>query len=256
MRNKFVVYTALFGNYDNLIDPIKKFEGCDFICFTDQRHIKSDIWDIRIIDEIDLPSNMMNRKYKILPHLFLSEYESSMYVDSNIKILKNPIDLANKYLKQYNFVMPKHFSRNCIYREAAECVSIGKTDNFETNKQMDFYLTQGFPKDYGLGENNILLRAHNDQTVIDLMDDWWYELNTYTKRDQLSLGYVLWKNGKSFTFMNETARGNQYFKLKLHLEQKATGSFRKLYDFKNQYVYNYPNTYITKILILINKVLR
>lgn len=29
MKNKFVVYTALFGNYDDLIEPKEKFEGCD-----------------------------------------------------------------------------------------------------------------------------------------------------------------------------------------------------------------------------------
>jgi hypothetical protein len=28
MKNKLVVYTALFGYYD-LIDPKEKFEGCD-----------------------------------------------------------------------------------------------------------------------------------------------------------------------------------------------------------------------------------
>jgi len=43
MKNKLVVYTALFGDYDNLIEPKEKFEGCDFICFTDQKHLTSDV---------------------------------------------------------------------------------------------------------------------------------------------------------------------------------------------------------------------
>jgi len=71
MKNKLVVYTALFGDYDDLIEPKEKFEGCDFICFTDQKHLTSDIWEIRLVEECDLPPNMMNRKYKILP-LFLT----------------------------------------------------------------------------------------------------------------------------------------------------------------------------------------
>jgi hypothetical protein len=29
VKNKLVVYTALFGNYDDLIEPKEKFEGCD-----------------------------------------------------------------------------------------------------------------------------------------------------------------------------------------------------------------------------------
>jgi len=198
MKNNFVVYTALFGNYDDLIDPKEKYEGCDFICFTDQINLKSNIWDIRIVKEIDLPLNMMNRKYKILSHLFLSEYEWSMYVDANILVRNNPLELANKYLTKYDFVMPKHFARDCVYDEAKECVLLGKTKQDETKKQMDFYKKQCFPKNYGMGENNILLRRHNTDKIINIMTDWWEELNTQTKRDQLSLAYILWKNKETF----------------------------------------------------------
>ncbi len=61
-------------------------------------------------------------------------------------------------------------------------------------------------KNFGLGENNILFRKHNSDNIIKLMNDWWEELNTQTKRDQLSLAYVLWKNGENFNFMDENAR--------------------------------------------------
>lgn len=216
VKNKFAVYTALFGNYDDLIDPKENYEGCDFICFTDQKHLKSDIWEIRLIEECDLTPNMMNRKYKILPHLFLSEYEWSMYVDANIKILNNPFDLASKYLTKYDFVMPKHFARDCIYEEAKECVILGKSKYDETQKQMNFYKEQGFPKNFGLGENNILFRKHNEKKVVKIMNDWWNELNTQTKMDQLSLAFVLWKNSEKFEYMDENARGNKYFKVKPH----------------------------------------
>jgi hypothetical protein len=119
-----------------------------------------------------------------------------MYVDANIKILNNPFDLANKYLIKHDFVMPKHFARDCVYDEAKACVILGKTKYAETKEQMNSYKEQGFPKNFGLGENNILFRKHNNEKVIKIMTDWWEELNTQTKRDQLSFAYVLWKNGK------------------------------------------------------------
>ena len=50
------------------------------------------------------------------------------------------------------------------------------------------------PKNYGLNETNILLRRHNVPQIIKLMDEWWSYIEKYTKRDQLSLSYVLWKN--------------------------------------------------------------
>jgi dephospho-CoA kinase len=229
MKNKFVVYTALFGDYDNLIDPNENYEGCDFICFTDQINLKSDIWEIRIVENIDLPLNMMNRRYKILPHLFLSEYEWSMYVDANILIRNNPFELANKYLSRYNFTMPKHFARDCVYNEAKECVILGKSKHDETKKQIDDYKKQSFPENYGLGENNILFRKHNSEKVIKIMKDWWEELNTQTKRDQLSLAYILWKNKEIFNYMEESARvGLGYFEYILHNESKNKTFFQKL----------------------------
>ncbi len=30
-----------------------------------------------------------------------------------------------------------------------------------------------FPKEYGLGENNIIIRKHNHKDVIRLMNYWW-----------------------------------------------------------------------------------
>lgn len=231
MKNKLVVYTALFGDYDDLIEPKENYEGCNFICFTDQKHLKSDIWEIRLIEECELPLNMMNRKYKILPHLFLSMYEWSLYVDANIAIIGNPFELANKYLIKYDMAVPKHFARDCMYEEAKECVVLGKTKYGETKKQMKSYREEGFLEKFGLGENNILFRKHNNEKVVKIMTDWWDELNTKTKRDQLSLAYVLWKNGEKFNFMDESARnGLGYFGYVQHNEFKNRNFFVKAKD--------------------------
>ncbi len=253
MKNKFVVYTALFGNYDDLIDPKENYEGCDFICFTDQKHLTSDVWEIRLIEECEMPANMMNRKYKILPHLFLSEYEWSMYADANIKILNNPFELANKYLAKHDFAMPKHFARDCIYEESKECVILGKSKYDETRKQMDTYEKEGFPKNFGLGENNILFRKHNSEKVMKMMNDWWEELNTHTKRDQLSLAYVLWKSGEKFSYMDESARGNKYFRVKLHCTSIRNVFTGKILNKKNEYMANYPDKLLTKFIKKLNK---
>ena len=221
VKNKFVVYTALFGDYDDLIDPKEDYVGCDFICFTDQKHLQSDIWDIRVVEDIDLPLNMMNRKYKILPHLFSSEYEQSLYVDTNIAIVGNPLELAKKYLDEYNFAVPKHFKRDCIYEEAKECIVLGKSKLKKTKKQMAKYKKNDFPKNFGMGENNIIFREHNKEHIIKIMNEWWNELNNETKRDQLSFAYVLWKNKFKFNFMEESARNNNsYFEYVNHNSEK------------------------------------
>jgi len=214
-KYRLLVYTALFGDYDYLIDPREKFEGCDFICFTDQNQLKSDFWEIRLIDKCDLPLNMMNRKYKILPHLFIKSYERSLYIDPNIAILKNPKDLSDKYLNHLDFVVPKHFLRNCVYDEAKECIILMKDIKKNIKKQIQRYKEANFPAQFGLSENNILLRNHLKKSISILMESWWLELNKETKRDQLSLPFVMWKENRAYNFMAESARqdikGGRYF---------------------------------------------
>lgn len=215
--NRVVIYTALFGDYDYLIEPSKKFLGCDFVCFTDQKNLKSDIWDIRIVTDCDMPSNMMNRKYKILPHRYLSDYEYSIYIDANIKVMKSPVELISKYLNDDNFALPRHFSRNCIYQEAKECIVLQKDLRVLIVNQMKIYRQLGMPKEYGLGENNILFRRHNESLVVNIMQVWWAELNNGSRRDQLSLAFVMWRFNKRFRFIEESPRVDSlYFGLYPH----------------------------------------
>lgn len=154
-----------------------------------------------------------------------------MYVDTNIAIIDNPLDLANKYLTKYDFTMPKHFARDCVYEEAKECIILGKSKFEETKKQIEEYKKEGYPRNFGLGENGILLRKHNNKKIIKLMKDWWIELNSKTKRDQLSLGYVLWKNDCEFIYMDESARDSRgYFNYILHNEYKDRKLIIKIKD--------------------------
>lgn len=227
MNETIAVYTALFGDYDKLSDPPMQYIQCEFICFTDQQ-IESKYW--RIVQILpDISPSMMNRKYKILAHRYLKEYSISIYVDSNIKITGNPYDLVSIYLDKYDFCLPKHYLRSCVYKEAEACMNEGKSSASTTQKQMSYYRSQGLPEDYGLTENNILLRRHNEPKVISLMNSWWRELNIWTQRDQLSLSYVVWKVNYPFGFMHESSRNkNNYFLYSLH-HRKENG-LKKIKD--------------------------
>ncbi len=228
-KDRLVVYTALFGNYDDLIDPSEKFEGCDFVCFTDQENLKSDIWDIRLVEECDLPPNMMNRRYKILPHLYFPEYEYSLYVDSNISLLKSPRFLKDKYLLNFDFAIPRHFVRNCIFDEAMVLLRSGRTKSLDVFQQMIRYKKNGYICNDLLGENNIIIRRHNKTQ--DVMSDWWEELLIGSNRDQLSLMYVLWKKHQGFAFIEETSRTGEIFLLKKHNVRTSTMKYKVFLNF-------------------------
>lgn len=246
--NRIVIYTALFGDYDDLKDPSQKFKGCDFVCFTDRANLKSNIWDIRYVDIRSQKPNVMNRKYKILTHKYFPDHDISLYVDANIRLVKDPTPLLHKYLSSNNFVLPKHFCRTCIYDEAVECIISKKGDPGEIARQIRRYMREGFPKNFGLGENGILARRHNKESVICLMEQWWHEFQVGSERDQLSLAFVIWKKSMNFSFMNESARNRSgYFWIEKHNCEKrkynllVRGKNKILLNFRRYFFFKFRN---------------
>ncbi len=217
---KWVIYTALFGDYDYLKDPDESVEEFDLICFTDQANLKSDVWKVVYVPASDKYSARMNRKYKLLPHLFLRDYEVSIYIDVSIRVLKSPTALVSEILKSNDIILSKHKLRDCIYEEARECVIFRKADYSATVDQIRRYREEGFPRHFGLYENGVLIRRHNSPQLIRLMEQWWEEYNRGSFRDQLSLPYILWKNDISFPISIHSSNDGVYFNLFPHKKEE------------------------------------
>lgn len=185
-----VIYTAIFGGYDELDDPQMISKDYDYVCFTDDHNLKSDIWDVRVIDLPvlnDYPRS--NRYVKIKPHEFLSEYEYSLYLDGSIflKGVPNIIEILN----EYNLAVEKHPRRECcIYKEAEQCKAIGYGIASEIDKQIKDYRSLGVPEYMGLWANGILFRKHNEVSLIELEEVWWEHIMKYSWRDQISFPCV------------------------------------------------------------------
>ena len=75
-------------NY-HLHKPDIELNGYDFVCFTDNPNFKSDIWDIRLVDAIYDDGARNAKRYKLMPHRFLSEYDVSIWIDIEVKITKD-----------------------------------------------------------------------------------------------------------------------------------------------------------------------
>lgn len=243
ITSRFVVYTALFGNYDVLKELTFKSYDCDYICFTDQ-DIYSETWKIVKLQCNEADSILMNRKIKMLPHIYLSKYDASLYVDTNIKITKDVLPIFHNYLVNYSIAFPRHFIRNCIYDEIEECLNINKICKEEGEYWKSFLEKDGFPKQFGLGENNIILRNHHDLEIKQLMDNWWELFKTEIKRDQLTLMYLIRKMNIKFHFMKESSRNNNpYFIYYLHNTDNNLSFLKKKLAFisarrnKNKFYY-------------------
>ena len=224
---RIAIYTSIFGGYDNLIDEQFQMDGVDYICFTD-RDIESKTWKVVKSTPIYNDSNRNAKKYKVLPHRYLNDYDWSVWIDGNIKVISDIRSLCNgdAYKLYDHMLVGEYDRRNCIYDEAQTILNFGKINserypekgikNWKDNPklivdQMNRYTSVGYPKQNGLATTPILVRSHHEEDVIKHNEDWWSEIKYNSKRDQLSFNYIAWKNDFNFVYLQGDSRNNEYF---------------------------------------------
>lgn len=196
-NNNKVVYTCIVGEYDRLINHYYISNDYDYICFTNNPALLKlkiyGVWRILplVYDKLDDTRN--NRWHKLHPHKLFSEYDESIYIDSNINILTSYI-FKQVSKNKTDFLLPAHFEDNCIYDELNHIVRARKDSKENMEILRLKYEKEKMPHHLGLSENNLIYRKHHNKNIIKIMDMWWNMVKAYSKRDQASFMYVLWKN--------------------------------------------------------------
>lgn len=222
-----VVYSAIFGGYDTL-RPVRPFDGCDFVCFTDDAASGAPGWQIRLVPKTGDSPALLNRQFKMLPHRFLPEYTESLYVDGRVDLRRSPRPLFDKYLGHGGVAIPLHLDRDCAFEEAMYCVKDRLIPADVAEQQMASYAAEGFPRHFGLTENNIIFRRHHEAATVQLMEAWWSEYLNKARRDQVSLPYLSWKLGMAIEPVVEGPRlSGRYFSLRPH-EVRSSSTARRL----------------------------
>ena len=232
--NKKVIYTSVFGcgeeNNYHLHSPDVDLKGYDFVCFTDNPNFKSDVWDIRIVDKLYDDGARSAKRYKLLPHRFLKEYDVSIWIDIEVKITKDINDLVNGYLSKSNLAILNHELcgrtvtgnlnvRKCVYEEAKFIKWLGDNhpkkqykDNIDIiNSQVNRYREDGYPENNGLARTTVIFRKHNEDDVIKQSELWWQEMKYGSRRDQIGFNYSAWKQDFNFDYIQEDIDDNEFF---------------------------------------------
>jgi hypothetical protein len=232
--NKKVIYTSVFGkteeNNYHLHKPDVVLDGYDFVCFTDDETFKSDFWQVKLVKPLYDDGARNAKRYKLKPHIYLSEYEISVWVDSEVKITKDIDHLVESSLKDSNLAILNHELcgrtvsgdlnvRKCVYEEAKFIQWLGDNspkkqykDNMDIiHAQVDRYRKDGYPENNGLARTTVVFRRHNESDVIKNSDAWWGEMKYGSRRDQISFNYVSWKHNLKFNYIQEDIDDNPYF---------------------------------------------
>lgn len=222
-QEKIVIYTVIFGNYDSIQEPLFAPDNCEFIILTDMELPKNSKWkkyDMQKIASIiqGMTSIEKNRIFKMKPQILFPEYKYSIYIDGNIQIISDLTEMVHK-IPECGVAMHWHAHRICVYDEI-ETVRLLKLDKkINLDKHMEHILEDGMPNNYGLLECNVIAREHNKESCKKLMEDWWKEFQIYSKRDQISFPYVLYKNGikvKEVATLGHNVKQNYALRINSH----------------------------------------
>ena len=210
------VYTALIGNYDQL-SPIKFRSSIKFVVFTDNSALSVRGWEKRDIADLSglprgMPNWMINRYLKMHPHVFLPEFEETLYVDANIQLLRDPAPLFDVNLSNGDIAIPYHMERGDIRDELNACLRTGKVGNDDYKSmllRLRFYEEQSMPRRH-MTENNVIFRR-NSPAVRWAMKVWWDEVRQGMPRDQIALPYALHKTGIDVVPVRDGPRTSKRF---------------------------------------------
>lgn len=173
-----VIYTAISDSYDTLKDPAIITKEWRYICYTNNKDIKSDVWEIIYLDSLTVKQQ---RKIKIIPPF---EYDLCIWIDGSMKINCDLDVFINTYHSGY-FTLMKHPQRNCVYEEAVACIKRKKDDHNVIDEQVLAYKNRGYPADNGMVATGVIVR-NNCGVVKVFCEYWWNQVERYSKRDQLS----------------------------------------------------------------------
>ena len=200
MLNKILIYTCITGGYDTPTDNFSHKPGYDYILISDQ-YIKTHSWKCLIpkFENMDHLDNTKKQRYiKTHPHELFPEYNVVIWIDANTSINDILYDYIENNL-EFDITFKKHQFRHCLYDEINEVKILGKDNPELCDNLYDRYKSEGVPENNGLYETNIIISHQNNPTVQTIFNEWWKEIEQNSKRDQLSLNYILWKyNLKEF----------------------------------------------------------
>jgi len=197
-KYKYIVYTAVYGELDELQDPkLNVSEDILFVCFTNRKDIFSKVWNI-IYQDCDLDKRMSAKYWKFFGYrYFQKKSKYIIWVDASLKIINSFLPLLNE-IEQNDFKSSiftfNHPNRNCVYSEFFWLFITGKENILNLIKTWFFLKKKRYLCGNGLIAGGFIIRkVENYKNIIldSLMKEWWLCVQKYSSRDQLTFNYLI-----------------------------------------------------------------
>ncbi len=194
---RIAVYMAMFGSYDRVPEPLIQPDNIDYYILTDKPMPEGSRWKALdparfLPEETGSDPVLRNRWCKLHPHRIFPGYDTSIYLDSNLLVVSDLTPFAS-FADQFPVAVFHHWQRTCVYQEIRACLDTGKDTREHLLAHEKRLRAQGVPENWGLLEAPVIARMHGDSRCIALMEAWWDNFLSGSRRDQISLIETLWQ---------------------------------------------------------------
>lgn len=237
MKGKIAIYTCITKGYDTLEQPCTPPEGFDFIQFVPEGEKKQEYNGIWRIEELPVSWEdpiITSRFPKLSPQTVLEDYEYSLWIDGNIRIADQAVyekclELAASGVKYAGI---KHPARDCAYEECERVLKDDREKLWRLLHVVKVLKKNKFPRHFGLMENSVIFRKHNDPEVIEFDRLWQERFVLHSpRRDQLIHSWCLrdvpQMRVEYFLPEGFTAMNSDWFSYKKHPAPELTFLQRK-----------------------------
>jgi hypothetical protein len=195
MDERPAVYTAIYGSFDQLLEPVEQDIDVDWYCFTDDPRLTSSTWQT-MLQPARFDSPRLSAKWpKLLPHEALPDRRTTIWVDANLQIDSPSFVREALGYSGSDIGVFRHPMRYCIYHEAYACLRRIDCRDLPVLDQVRHYREQGHPPQGGLWACGVLVRDSSRADVRALGEAWMDECLKWSPRDQLSFPFLLRRSG-------------------------------------------------------------
>jgi hypothetical protein len=151
-----------------------------------------------------------SRYFKTHAHELLPGYDFSVWIDGAFQLRDFTAKCAAPALGTNDIAYFRHPWRDCVYEEA-EVVTRHQLDSSERiASAVDRLRTHRYPEHAGLIEAGFIIRRQDAPSLDRAMEEWWQLILNGSRRDQLSINFVLWKHQIRYGIIPGSSRRHKW----------------------------------------------
>jgi hypothetical protein len=192
---RIAVVTSLFGGYDPLGAPPHGFD--DAVCVTDSADGIPAGWRTVVLPPSGDP-RLDAKTAKMQPWRY-TDCDAAVYLDASIEVTSPDLRAwAEPLLDVHDLLVWSHpEGRTCYKAEAEICWDWPKYARYDMRDQVAAYEADGMPAGWGLLACGMIGWRFTPEARA-FGDAWLREQYEWGCQDQVSLPYLLWREGKAF----------------------------------------------------------